>query len=164
MRTFVDNAGRTWTVAISVYAVKRLRALLGIDLYGLVDDEFKGLGKLLSDPVSLVDMLYVLCQSEAEKLGVTDESFGRAMAGDAIERATEAFLTELTDFFPDARVRTGIAKVLTLGREVRDRMLSHAIEKMDEINPEDVARTLINSSGNSRGSSESTQARLRSVS
>lgn len=164
MKTFVDNAGRTWTVAISVYSVKRLRAVLNIDLYGLIDDEFKGLGKLMSDPVSLVDLLYVLCQSEAEKLGVIDEDFGRAMAGDAIERAMEAFLTELTDFFPDAQVRTGIQKVLTLGREVRDRMLSHAIEKMDEIDPDDVARTLINSSGNLPASSESTQARLHSVS
>ena len=32
MQTFRDNAGRTWTVAIDVAAIKRVRSLIGYDL------------------------------------------------------------------------------------------------------------------------------------
>ena len=47
MRTFTDNAGRTWTVAINVAAVKRVRGLIKVDLYKLVDDGFQSLGFLV---------------------------------------------------------------------------------------------------------------------
>lgn len=150
MKTFQDNAGRTWVLSIHVYAVKRVRAICGVDLYGLVDEKFEGLGKLLSDPVVLVDVLYVLCKDEAEKLTVSDEDFGRAMAGDAIEHATDAFLAELTDFFPDPRIRTGLAKVLAVSRTVRDRMIDLATVEIDSLDLESVARKLIVSSGKPR--------------
>lgn len=164
MKTFVDNAGRTWCICINVAAVKRCRALVGVDLYGLVDQEFSGLGKLLSDPVSLVDVLFCLCKDEAEKLGVSDEDFGRAMAGDSIEHASDAFLAEFTDFFPDSRVRTGITKVLTLSRKVRDQVISQALDHMDEISVESMVERLRSSSGVSPEPLESTQVHLRSVS
>ena len=32
MRTFKDNAGRTWSVTLNVLQMKRIRAQLGIDL------------------------------------------------------------------------------------------------------------------------------------
>ena len=57
MKTFTDNAGRTWTVQVNVAAVKRVRGLVGIDLYKLVDDGFQALAKLVSDPVQLADVL-----------------------------------------------------------------------------------------------------------
>ena len=164
MHPFKDNAGRTWIVLINVAAVKRCRALVSVDLYGLVDDQFSGLGKLIADPVALVDVIYCLCQDEAGKLGITDEDFGRSMAGDALEHAANAFLAELTDFFPDARVRTGLAKVLTASRQVRDQLLDQAIESLDQLDLESVVRTLKASSGVSPESSDSIPARLRSVS
>ena len=40
---------------------------------------------------------------EADKLGVSDEDFGRAMAGDAILGATDALLDEIVDFFPNPK-------------------------------------------------------------
>ena len=70
MQSFKDNAGRVWVVQIHVSAVKRVRAIVGLDLYSLVDDRFQGLAKLLSDPVSLVDVLYVLCKDEADRAGM----------------------------------------------------------------------------------------------
>lgn len=155
MRVFKDNAGRAWTIAIHVAAVKRVRGLLGLDLYSLVDDRFQGLGKLLADPVALVDVLYVLCKDEADRLGVADEDFGRAMAGDAIEHASTAFLEELTDFFPDPRVRAGMRKVIEAGRKVRESLMTHLETGLDRIDPDAEARRLIGSYGNSPGSSGS---------
>lgn len=156
MKTFVDETGRTWAIVIHVAAVKKCRALAGVDLYGLLDDGFKGLGALVADPVSLVDVIYVLCKDEADRSGVTDEDFGRAMAGDAIGRATDAFLAELTDFFPDPRVRAGLAKLLDKGRTVRDRVIDRMGAQLDEIDLDAEVERLIASSGSSPGSRAST--------
>ena len=70
MRVFKDNAGRSWTIAIHVAAVKRVRGLLSLDLYSLLDERFAGLAKLLADPVDFVDVLYVLCKDDADRLGI----------------------------------------------------------------------------------------------
>lgn len=175
MKTFMDNAGRSWVIQINVFAVKRLRGLLKVDLYSLIDGQFEGLGKLMSDPIQLVDVVYVLCKDEADKLGVSDEDFGRSMAGDAIESAANAFLEEFTDFFPDPRVRAGIRKVIEKSRAVTEVIGRHAMETIDRMSLEMLAapaiakidaeaRKLNGSSGKSLERSESTLTPLRSVS
>lgn len=156
MKMFKDNAGRTWTFAIHVTAVKRCRAALDVDIISLIDDKFEGLAKLLGDPIQFVDLLYVLCQDEAEKAGVTNEQFGCAMAGDAIEHAADAFLAELTDFFQNPRIRAGLTKVIQSSRKVRDRLMDHLEAKVETIDVEAEAEKLIASFGASQGSSEST--------
>ncbi len=157
MHTFKDSADRLWTVAINVSAIKRVRGLINIDLYGLVDDRFEGLAKLLADPISLIDVIYCLCRDEAEKRGITDEAFGAAFHGDVIEHASRAFLEEFTDFFPDPRVRAGLAKVMQKSRTVADRLLERAQMEIDQIDPDREARKLIASFGSSQERSESTQ-------
>ena len=147
MHSFVDNSRRTWEVAINVTAVKRIRGLLGIDLYSLVDDGFKSLSKLVSDPVSLADVLYCLCKDQADKQSISDEDFGRALAGDAITQAADAFVEELIDFFPDARARASLRKAIEAGKTVRDKVLSHAEKILDSIDPETEAKKWISSSG-----------------
>jgi hypothetical protein len=156
MQTFTDNAGRTWTVAINVAAVKRVRGLVNIDLYKLVDDGFKPLGELIADPVQLADVLYCLCKDEADARDVSDEDFGRALYGDAITMAAEAFVEELIDFFPDARAREGMRKLSAAGKKVKARLLDHAEKVLDQLDPELEAQKLIASFGSSPGSSGST--------
>ena len=156
MHSFVDNSRRTWEVAINVAAVKRIRGLLGIDLYALVDDGFKSLSKLVSDPVSLADVLYCLCKDQAEKQSISDEDFGRALAGDAITQAADAFVEELIDFFPDSRARASLRKAIEAGKTVRDKVLSHAETILDSIDPETEAKKWISSSGTWPESSGST--------
>jgi hypothetical protein len=143
MKTFRDATGREWAVIIHVAAVKRCRALVGVDLYGLVDEGFEKLAKLLGDPVQLVDVLYVLCKQEADDRHLTDEDFGRSLGGDALQHATDAFLAELVDFFPDPRVRAGLQRVITAGRTVRDRMLDLMTDRLAEIDPEAEAARLL---------------------
>ncbi|MCS7168066.1 MAG: hypothetical protein RMI91_11980 [Gemmatales bacterium] len=92
----------------------------------MLDDHFKGLGQLLGDPVKLVDVLYVLCQDEANARQVSDEDFGRAMFGDAAHRATEAFLQQLIDFFPSPRGPQALTTILTEARNVRQRIIERA--------------------------------------
>lgn len=121
MRTFSDNAGRTWSLTINVDAIKRVRGLLNVDLMQAVDGQL--LERLVTDPVLLCDIVYVLCKPEADSKSVTDEQFGQAMAGDAIDQATTALLEELVGFFPQAKrevLRKALDKLKTLETKVLD--------------------------------------------
>ena len=127
MKTFQDNAGRQWTVTLNVAALKRVRAMTSIDLFNVVTlDENKKpdislLERLSEDPILLVDVLYAVCKQEAETQQVSDEQFGAAMAGDAIEHATNALLEELVDFFPDPK-RKVLRKILAANRRFGETM------------------------------------------
>jgi len=110
MRTFQDSAGRTWTIAVTVDAVKRVRDLLKEDLL----DIERVFPRLLIDPILLCDVVYCVCKPQADAEKVSDVDFARAMAGDTIARAKAALIEELVDFFPDQSqretIRLAIAK------------------------------------------------------
>lgn len=142
MKTFADETGRTWEVAINVTAVKRLRAHLGLDLLAMVESEkMAGLADFLADPVRVADALYVLCldQCKASTPPVSDEDFGRAMAGDAIVAGAAAIASELADFFPSPRVRAALratidawARVDARANELASRHLATAGAAFEE--------------------------------
>jgi len=164
MRSFKDNADRTWTVTLNVYAVKKVRDLLQVDLLDLGGDAQDGNGllyRLIADPVLLVDVLYVVCQEQAEEANVTDEQFGRAMAGDAVDGATKAFLEELADFTPSPRDRARARKVIDatwkLIDKAQDVLDARADAELDRA-AEAALSALGSSSGSSPASSEPTPA------
>ena len=107
MRTFKDNAGRTWSVTLNVLQMKRIRAHLGIDLVNVITLDAGGKGKvdlvdrIANDPCLLVDILWVLVEEQAKAINVTDEQFGAALAGESIENATRAFLDALGELCRD---------------------------------------------------------------
>jgi Ran GTPase-activating protein (RanGAP) involved in mRNA processing and transport len=128
MKTFCDNAGRTWTVQVNVDAIKRVRDLAQVNLLEVVDGKL--LERLVSDPVLLCDVIYALCKPEAETKNVSDVDFGRAMAGDAIDAATTALLEELVGFFPQGR-RAVLAKALTKLRALETAALKAVDARLD---------------------------------
>ena len=127
MKTFADSTGRTWHVTINVAAIKAVRALVAVDL---LEIEGKLLERLSSDPILLCDVLYALCKEQADARAVSDEDFGRSMAGNSIEQATAAFLEELVDFFPSRR-RELLHKALTKLRGLETMVLSAAAARLD---------------------------------
>ena len=160
MKTFTDNAGRTWTIAINVDAIKRVRGLLDIDLLEIV--EGKLIEKLIRDPVLLCDVVYAVCKPEADAKGVSDEEFGRAMAGDAIELATKALLEDLVGFSPSPRDRANLQRVLETTWRVMDKARDLVEARLDSVNVEKVVQQALATVGNSSGavpaSSESSPA------
>jgi hypothetical protein len=157
MRSFIDNAGRTWTLQINVAAIKRVRGLVGVDLYKLIDDGMEPLAKLIADPVDLADVLYCLVRNEADAKQITDEQFGRALAGDAITAAADAFLEELIDFFPEARARAALRKTVSAGKQVRNKVLDHLEHQIQNLDVDTAASRLISSFGSLPESSASIQ-------
>ena len=109
MKTFTDNANRQWNVSVTVDAVKRVKSLLDVDLMDAAAGKL--IQQLSDNPVLLCDVIYCVIKPQADEKDITDEDFGKAMAGDAIDQATSAFLEELVNFFP-SRKREMLQKVL----------------------------------------------------
>lgn len=159
MKIFQDTAGRTWSVQVDVAGVKAVRQALGVDLFRVLDDNAKPLGELVSDPVRLVDVVYVLCRDQVDKAGLTDVDFGRAFSGDVIDQAAGAFLEAFVDFFPDARARSALAKGIKTMRLARDRILARLERETAALDPAALAEQISNEpSTNSPASSASTPA------
>ena len=159
MRTFKDNKGRTWEIALNVWQMKRLRDTLGIDLVNVIGTSADGsvrvdtIDRIASDPCLLVDILWVVCERQAKDAGVADEDFGASLAGDSIEEATRAFLDELVDFFPGAR-RLFLKKAVGLARRWSDETARTLKEALESPELEERLRTELRSASASRGSAE----------
>ena len=133
---FTDEKGRVWSIHIAVSDLKRVRRA-GIDIFrngvGLQD-----IATLMADPVTLVDVIYVLCQERARALNVSDEDFGRAMRGDVIAEATRALLGAIASFTPNP-----MSAALRRGIEDMDRAMPLVAQAIAEAKtPEDLERLL----------------------
>lgn len=129
MKSFADNAGRTWAVQVNVDTIKRVQGLLDVNLLDVVDGDL--IERLVADPVLVCDVVYVVCKPEADKQGVSDEEFGRAMAGDAIHNAADALLAEIVDFFPPAK-RKILAAALEKMRDLEAVAMGAALERIND--------------------------------
>ncbi len=156
MRTFTDNAGRTWTIAINVGAIKRVRGLLDVDLLEVV--EGKLIERLIRDPVLLCDVVYAVCKPEADERQITDEEFGRAMAGDAIEHATKALLEELVGFSPSPRDRANLQRVLATTFKAMDRARDVIEARIDSGELDKVVEQALASAASSSGDARASPA------
>jgi len=159
MKTFNDNAGRTWTVSITVDAIKRVRGLLDVDLLEVVGGKL--IDRLITDPVLLCDIVYAVCKPEADAQDVSDEDFGRAMAGDAIEHATTALLEELVSFSPSPRDRANLKRVLVTTHRVMDKARDLVEQKIESGELDRIAEEALQGhAGSSSGSSPVSSASI----
>jgi len=129
VKAFNDNTGRSWDVTINVAAIKRVRDLVGVDLLEVVEGTL--IDKLIRDPILLCDIVYAVCKPQADEREVSDEAFGQAMAGDAIEHATTALLEELVSFCPSPRDRKNLGRVLKATNRVMERARDLVEQKLD---------------------------------
>ena len=145
MRSFKDNQGRQWSVEINVTAIKRVRGLTGEDLMQVIEGTL--IEKLIRDPVLLCDVVYAICKPEADARSVSDEDFGKAMAGDAIEAATTAVLEELVGFCPSPRDRANLGRVLQATTKVMERARDLVEKKLDSGELDRLADQLLETAG-----------------
>ena len=140
MHTFADTLGRTWTVTINVDVIRRVRSLLNINLLEAVEGRL--LERLITDPVLLCDILFVVIQPEAVTKDISDEDFGRSLGGDVLDLATTALLEELVDFFPSAK-RTVFRKALIKLKQLETLAIETATQRLESSELEQRMRAAI---------------------
>ncbi|MFW6159189.1 MAG: hypothetical protein ACOC8E_07520 [Planctomycetota bacterium] len=136
MAEFRDTQDRVWLVQITTATLKRVKALLDLDL-GRMAADGSLYQVLANDPILLCDLLYAICKPEADARDVSDEDFGRGLAGDAIDDATTALMEGLIDFFPKGR-RELHRKALDKFRALEARAIRNAEDRIasDELDRE----------------------------
>lgn len=128
MSVFKDNNNREWNIKIDAPTIQAVRNELDVDLADLTGATVE---RLAEDVILLVNTLYVLCRSQAQAANISDEQFGEALIGDAIDRATAALLQAITDFFPSAK-RQLLAKILKTNEAVRAKGIALAEAKLND--------------------------------
>lgn len=123
MRKFKDSEGREWALSLNIGEAKRVKDALALDLL-----DPTSLQQLAGDPYLICNVLFVLCEKQAKDAGIDDAAFGRGLAGDSIDEATDAFLAELVDFFPK-RQREALRNLLAQIQNTQNELAAMAADK-----------------------------------
>ena len=116
MKSFEDAKSRIWVLNITVSALRRIKAITGIDLGNITTLADGSLAeKLGSDPVALAELLYAAIQPD-----IPLDDFCDAIFGDTIEKASFALFEALADFFP-SRQGDILRKILLLAKEQQEK-------------------------------------------
>ena len=104
MREFKDAVGRTWELAVTIGAAKRIKDKLGVDLLQLnlpaEGDDRPILTRLGMDELLLGEIICCLIgEAQFEKQDVTADQVVDAFDGKTVLAAQKAFYEELLDFF-----------------------------------------------------------------
>lgn len=130
---FRDSENRVWHLSLTAWHLKTVRERTGVDLGKLLNDGLKPFHALVSDPITFVDVLWILCEEQAKAANVTDEDFGRSLAGDPVEEAGRAFEAAYLLFCP-SRTRKILTPLLEKARaavEAGTVKMVKAIEELD---------------------------------
>ena len=108
MRTFKDNADRTWQISVNADSVKRVRQECGIDLARPTADGCQLIGRLHDDCVLLAEVAWALVKPDAEAQSVTRQQSEAALRGDVLDLAFDAVTDSVCDFIPSRTVREAL--------------------------------------------------------
>jgi hypothetical protein len=119
MRIFKDTLQRDWDVSIDVNAIKRVRDLAKFELFSIVENEGASILALRDDYEKLANILYAICEPQCRARGISDEDFGRGIAGDCFEIAWQEIIGGMGDFFPVGRRRILATAAANAGLTIR---------------------------------------------
>ena len=157
MATFNDSVGRTYSFAITLGSVKRVRKALNVDLLNVYDgNPLVGEKERPLDVVAVIDCVYVLVEADAAKHQLADEEWAEAMGPDCMTAAVAAFYSEWTDFFRQLN-RPDSAKVIQKTRELVGLAVTAAENRVEKIDPSAIVQAEFgNGSDGSRALLDST--------
>lgn len=135
---FHDVNGQSWEINITVGVIKQIRLKLGINLAEALDFDLNGKPKtqvmetIAADPVLLVDVIYVICEEQANARNVTSEQFGQMFqTGEMIEEATNALLQGILKFLPPSK-RLAMEKILQIANRNMEKVKTEAEKALQD--------------------------------
>jgi hypothetical protein len=142
MRTIKDSQGREYRFEITPLSIERVREIVGVNLYALLENEMALFRELETDIGKTIKILYVLCCRQDTTPTMPESDFWRAFVGQALGNAIEAFFDEYLDFFPNRRVAETLQKAMSKAKETRSILLDEANQNLDKNDAASLAKTL----------------------
>lgn len=130
MRQFRDGKDRIWTLEVNVAQIKHVLKRVQFDLRHLFDNDAAEFARLLGDEILLVDVLFALCEEQAQRDGVTDLDFGRAFTGEVLTAAAKAFVEAYADFF-DGPAKSRILRIWDLTQRMAKKQKDQGLAAID---------------------------------
>lgn len=106
---FTDSKARVWRLEFNIPICRRLKSEVGFDIGDL--QEGKALIQMVMDPMKFAQVLWLLCESQADRDKVTEEQFGQSLNGDALDDAFVALNGAVVNFTP-SHLRAAAMKVV----------------------------------------------------
>lgn len=135
MSSFVDSKGRAWNVELNISKLRKLREA-NIHLSPLGRDVYKQLGDVLDDLLTFGDVMWLLCQKQAEAMGVSNEDFLDSLTGDVLDAAQMAFVEAFIDMAPSSGQREAMRETVAQSRAGRDAANRFMIQEVRKLDPE----------------------------
>lgn len=127
MAKFKDRSGQEWRIELDAILVQDARDTFSIDLVDLKADP---LLRLRNDPMTLIDLTYLLCEDQVKEAGIDQRQFAKAMPH--LDPILEAVKEAIIDFFPTGRA-SHVREVLTKYQEMAAKTDQLAVEKINEM-------------------------------
>lgn len=128
MPTFRDVNGQEWLLRLDVGKIRDVRELHHVNLATLDGTAYD---RLEADPELLVNVLWSLCKSQAAEKNISEQQFGEALVGDAIDQATAAMLEAIAGFFPKSK-REMVQTLAQRTQAIREVGLQKALAKIND--------------------------------
>jgi len=129
VNTFKDKNDNEWNLSMTTGDLTAVRQATGVKLGEALRSESALVEALFTEPETFVRVLWVICEKQAAAKNVTPEQFGYGFDGPAIERATQALLESIADFFPRSAMAQAIKRRLP---EMLTSLDKRAVQEMDK--------------------------------
>ena len=144
MKTFVDTAKRTWTIALNLGTAMAVRDKLSVDLLqpeaGYPGPEGTPLlTRLGTDEMLMGEVLCALLGSQFEAHNVTEDDVRNCFDGQTLLAAQKAFYEELIGFF-QSRGRNDRAKAVAKQMAMIDAAVTAIETRIDGIDVDETIR------------------------
>lgn len=131
---FTGKDGEKYSLLMNIGNALKVRKLYDIDLMNVqetlekisLEDDSDRTAKTMK----LLDVCFVLSQSNAENKQLDEDSFFESLNGEAIERLSIAFLEALQDFTPSQPMKMILKKSMAMIQKTQ-KDLTEQVEKMD---------------------------------
>lgn len=138
MKSFKDADGLIWDVVVNTGTAEAVTDAVGVNIFELYGDAAK---EVFSNPILLVNVIYVLCRKQAEGRNISDVRFGELLVGDVIEDAATALLEAVSDFFPSGR-RKIMQSMLKKSQAAATQMEAEALAKVEALDVASLLRSM----------------------
>lgn len=131
MQTFTDNNGRDWQVKVNPITLGKIEQATGASFSADPEDGEGPIVRIATDCMYAFQVLWVLCEAQANERGVSSEDFGDALVGDVLGKAQAALCEAIAEFYPDAGRRDAVRRVFRVLKSAEEKLLAKANQQLD---------------------------------